>query len=257
MKIDLHIKELDSMKKYPKEIFYKGDLDLLSKVKVSIIGTRKPSKYSREITHQLSSTLTKHGVVVVSGGAMGIDATAHKGATSSNTICVLPTGINILYPKVNKSLLEDIQKKGLVLSQFDDNFKATPWSFVVRNELVVALGDVLIVVEAELDSGSMRSIEFAMKMKKEIYVIPQRLNESSATQKLLKDSKAKAIYNIEDFCKRFGTKEPIISNSNDDFLEFCKMRPTYDEALKKFPQRVFEAELSGEIEITNGLVITK
>jgi len=88
---------------------------------------------------------------------------------------VLPCGINIKYPAINKNLLCDIEKQGLLLSQFKKDFKATPWSFVVRNELVVALGDVLIVAEAQLSSGSMRSVEFALKMNKDIFVLPHRV----------------------------------------------------------------------------------
>ncbi len=160
--------ELSSMKNYPSELFYEGDLGLLKKLKISIVGSRKPSKYSRIMIQKLSSLLSKKGICIVSGGAMGVDAVAHSSAGSSNTIAVLPCGINLRYPSINKKLLDDIQKNGLLLSQFDPDFKATPWSFVVRNELVVALGDVLVVGEAELNSGTMRSVEFALKMKKKI-----------------------------------------------------------------------------------------
>lgn len=253
-KIENKISELSSMKSYPSQLFYDGNLELLKSKKVSIVGTRKPSQYSRLLTHQLSSSLSKVGVCVVSGGAMGIDAISHKGAGSSNTIAVLPCGVDIKYPAVNKNLLSDIQTNGLLLSQFDLGFRATPWSFVVRNELVVALGDVLVVAEAELGSGSMRSVEFALKMGKEIFVFPQRLGESSATNGLLQEGKAKAIYDIEEFVSRFGAVE-ISHAKSDEFLEYCKTNPTYEEAIKKYPDRVFEAELSGEIKIENGKVI--
>ncbi|MEA2099677.1 MAG: DNA-processing protein DprA [Campylobacterota bacterium] len=252
-KITEDILELHSMKKYPSQIFFDGNLELLKKRKISIIGTRKPSKYSRALTHDLASSLSKRDVCIVSGGAMGIDAIAHLGATSSNTISVLPCGVDIKYPAVNKNLLADIQRDGLLLSQFDIGFRATPWSFVVRNELVVALGDVLVVAEAELGSGSMRSVEFALKMGKEIFVFPQRVGESGATNKLLEDGKAKAIYDIDQFCSLFGEIEAK-EVKLDDFTLFCKTNPTYDETLKKFPHRVFEAELSGEIKVKNGLV---
>ena len=158
------IAELSLMKSYPKKLFYDGNLELLNRVKVSIVGSRRPSRYSRLQIQKLSSSLSKSGVCIVSGGAMGIDAIAHFGAGTANTIAVLPCGVNIRYPSVNKNLLNDIQKSGLLLSQFDLDFRAAPWSFVVRNELVVALGDVLIVGEAELNSGTMRSVEFALKM---------------------------------------------------------------------------------------------
>jgi len=241
------------MKNYPPELYYDGNLELLNRVKVSIVGSRKTSKYSREQTHKLSSTLAKAGICVVSGGAMGADAVSHLGAGASNTIAVLPCGINIKYPAVNKNLLADIQNRGLLLSQFEKDAKARPWSFVVRNELVVALGEVLVVAEAELDSGSMRSIEFALKMGKEIFVFPHRLGESSATNELLKEGKAKAIYDIDKFVSRFGVLKGV-ETKKDSFFMYCDTNPTYEEALKKYPDKVFEAELNGDIEIKNAKV---
>ena len=252
-----NIKELSSMKKYPSKLFFSGNLELLSKTKISIVGTRKPSKYSREMTQKLASVLTKHNICVVSGGAMGIDAIAHSGATSSNTIAVLPCGVDIKYPSVNKNLLTSIETDGLLLSQFETGFKSRPWSFVVRNELVVALGEVLVVSEAELESGSMRSVEFALEMGKEIFVLPQRLGESGATNELLKSGRAKAIYDIDEFASRFSKIEPASNIYADDFLEYCKTNPTYEEALKKYPDRIYEAELSGEIDVINAKIIIK
>ena len=248
-----HILELEAMKSYPKELFYAGNLALLKRDKISIIGSRKPSKYSREITQKLSFSLAKAGVCIVSGGAMGIDAIAHLGAGATNTISILPCGINIKYPAVNKNLLTDIQNNGLLISQFEENFRAKPWSFVVRNELVVALGKVLIVSEAELNSGSMRSVEFALKMGKEIYVLPHRLGESNATQKLLHEGKAKVIYDIDSFVDQFSSRTPVYVEK-DDFSLFCETNPSYEDLVSKFPSRVFEAELNGEIEIRNAKV---
>ncbi len=252
-KVLQEIAELSSMKNYPKELNYLGNLELLSRKKISIVGSRKPTKYSREITQKLSLTLSKAGVCVVSGGAMGIDAIAHRSASSSNTISVLPCGVDIRYPAVNKNLLNEIESNGLLLSQFKDADKARPWSFVVRNELVVALGEVLVVAEAELDSGSMRSIEFALKMDKPIYVFPHRIGESGGTNELLKNNQAQAIYDIEEFVSSFTGRE-FKESVGDKFTEFCKTNPTYEETLQKFPSRVFESELNGEIEIRNGLV---
>jgi len=250
------ITELSSMKSYPSELFYEGRLELLKAHKISIVGTRRTTSYSKIMTHRLASSLSKHGVCIVSGGAMGIDAIAHNGAGSSNTIAILPCGIDIKYPAVNKKLLAEIEQNGLLLSQFAQGFKATPWSFVQRNEIVVALGDVLVVCEAELGSGSMRSVEFALKMGKEIFVLPHRLDESSATNRLLQEGKATAIYDIDAFVSRFAVTQ-FPHAKGDDFLEFCKTNPNYDEALSAYPQRVFEAELSGEIEIVNAKVFLK
>lgn len=253
MKLQQHIVELELMKSYPKELSYAGNLALLSSKKISIVGARKTSKYSRELTHKLALALAKRGMVIVSGGAIGVDAVAHSSAGAANTIAILPCGIEIKYPKINKNLLTNIEKEGLLLSPFQDDFKAAPWSFVSRNELVVALGDVLVVAEAELKSGSMRSVEFALKMGKKIFVFPHRLGESSATNKLLQEGKAQAIYDIEEFANSFVSLDKQVSYT-DDFLEFCKTTPTYEDALSKFPNRVFEAELSGEIVVKNAKV---
>lgn len=247
------IPALDAMKKYPSELFYKGNLDLLERPKVSIVGTRRPSIYTQNFTYNIAKALAKRGVCVVSGAAMGVDAIAHSGAGANNTIAVVANGLNIRYPVVNKELIESIENNGLTLSQFNDGFRATGWSFVVRNELVVALGDMLIVTEAELDSGSMRSVEYALKMGKEIFVLPQRLNESSGTNSLLREGKATAIVDVELFASRFG-QVASLDIQKDDFFYFCQALPTFDDTVAKFGDRVYEAELEGMVTIHNGIV---
>jgi len=248
------IPELDTMKKYPPQLFYEGNLSLLKRPKVSIVGTRRPSNYTRQFTYVLSKALAKRGVCVVSGAAMGVDTIAHEGAGSENTIAVVANGLDIRYPVINQSLIESIEQQGLMLSQFNDGFRATGWSFVVRNELVVALGDILIVTEADLNSGSMRSVEYALKMGKEIWVLPHRLDESLGTNKLLLEGKAQIIKDVENFASRFG--QAVQSDMlKDDFFYFCQTSPTFDETVKKFGDRVYEAELEGSITIHNGIVM--
>jgi len=244
---------LGTMKKYPKELFYKGNLDLLKRPKVSIVGTRRPSNYTRQFTYILAKALAKRGICIVSGAAMGVDTIAHEGAGASNTIAVVANGLDIRYPAMNKNLIESIENEGLMLSQFNDGFRATGWSFVVRNEVVVALGDILIVTEAELNSGSMRSVAFAQKMGKQIFVLPHRLGESSGTNYLLSRGEALAINDIEMFVASFGS-EVDDSLEKDDFFYFCQTSPTFDESLEKFGERVYEAELEGIITIQDGIV---
>lgn len=249
------VKELEDMKKYPNELFYDGDLELLNRPKVSIVGSRRPSKYSKTQINNLSSKLSNLGVCVVSGGAMGIDAVAHQGAGSQNTISVLPCGIDVRYPAVNKNLLNSIAKEGLLISQFGLGEKARPYSFVLRNEVVVALGDVLIVGEADEDSGTIRSVEFALEMGKDIYVLSHRIGESKGTNKLVQQGKAKVITDIDAFVySLYPDARPSLEKKGDEFTEFCKTNPSYEDAVSKFPSRIFEAELSGEIVIKDGFV---
>jgi len=252
--ISENIPALENMKKYPKELYGIGNLELLTRPKVSIVGTRRPSSYTKHFTYLLSQALSKRGVCIVSGAAMGVDAIAHNGAGFENTIAVVANSLNVRYPAVNRLLIEAIEKEGLMMSQFPETFKATPWSFVVRNELVVALGDVLIVTEADENSGSMRSVEFALKMGKKIFVLPQKLDESRGTNKLLSDGLAEPIYDVETFADIYGVSPKNDSIEKDEFFYFCQKSPTLDSAIEQFSNRVYEAELEGLIFIENGLV---
>ena len=248
-----HIPALESMKKYPPSLFYKGDTTLLHRPKVSIVGSRNPTIYTQNYTYALAKALSSRGVCIVSGAAMGVDRIAHEGAGVDNTIAVVANGVDIRYPAINRSLIEKIENEGLVVSQFNDGFHATGWSFVVRNELVVALGDILIVTQADINSGSMRSVEYAQKMGKKIYVLPHSLGESMGTNALLANGQAEAIYEIESFASQFG-KEVNGDMPKDEFFYFCQSSPSFDDTLVRFGDRVYEAELEGLITIHNGTV---
>jgi len=251
-KINHHILELESMKKYPSELFFKGNLELLKRKKIAIIGSRKPNQYAREQTHKISSKLSQAKICVVSGGAIGTDIIAHKAAGTDNTIMVAGTGLDKQYPTINKNVIQDIEKNGLVLSQFKVGTPSQRYNFPIRNELIVALSEVLIVMYADENSGSTRSIKYAQKMGKEIYVLPHRIGESNATNKLLEQGIAKAIYDIDSFIGKFTNfKEKYY----DDFLEFCKTNPLYEEAVTKYASKVFEYELMGKIEVKDAKII--
>jgi DNA processing protein len=248
-----HIAALDAMKRYPKKLHYRGNLALLKRPAVSIVGTRRASPYTLETIRKLARALASRGVCIVSGAAMGVDAAAHTGAGAENTIAVTGTGIDIRYPAINASMIRTIEQKGLVLSPFEKGSAPTHWSFVVRNEIVVALGEILVVGEAELRSGTMHSVRYAQAMGKPIYVLPHRMHESSGTQMLLQRGRAEAIYDIEAFAERFG-KATDTRVEKDDFFYFCQKRPTLDEALAVYGERVYEAELEGKILVRDGIV---
>ena len=252
-KINFHIDELMSMKKYPDELFFIGNCDLLKKRKVSIIGTRRPNSYSKEFTYKLASKLSNAGICIISGAAMGVDSIAHQGAGTNNTIAVVANGLDIRYPSVNKNLIIDIEKNGLILSAYKEKEKAKNYTFVLRNEIVVALSEFLIVTEADIDSGSLTSVNYALKMGKPVYTIPHRINESLGTQELIKKGLVKVIYDIDEFIYSIcGTKNESIK---DEVLLFCKNNPSYESAIEKFADRIFEYELEGKIKIENGKIV--
>lgn len=247
------IPELQSMKSYPKNLFYIGNDKLLQTPMVSIVGTRKPNSYTKEFTHKLSSKLSLAGITIVSGAAMGVDAIAHKACQNYQTIAVVANGLDIRYPSVNKNMICEIEKQGLVLSAYKEKQKARNYTFVLRNEIVVALGKVLIVTQADLNSGSLTSVDYALKMGKKVYTLPHRLNESLGTQKLVEKKLIEPIYDIDEFINLLVPKQ-VKEIQKDEFLLFCETSPLYDEAVYKYSDKVFEYELMGKIEIKNGKI---
>lgn len=252
-KLSFEIEEFKKLKTPPKEIFYRGDLKLLENRKIAIVGTRKPINYTKNQIIELSKKLSKIGITIVSGSAMGVDIIAQREAYP-NTISIMPVGLDKIYPKVNEKLIQSIYDNSLALSEYSDGFSATKWSFVQRNRLVVALSDILIVAEADLKSGSLTSVKVAKELKKEIYVLPHRLNESLGTNELLKKNQAKAIFDIDDFVNSLADKIEIEQKSKDEVLEFCYKNPIYEEAFQKFGDKLFEYELEGKITIENNFV---
>ncbi len=249
--IDFHIKELEDMKQYPRELFFIGDDSLLSKRKISMVGTRKPNQYTKNFTAQIAKKLSANKIVIVSGAAMGVDAIAHQNSLP-HTIAVVANGLDIHYPAINKNLIQQIEKESLVISQYREKSGARAYTFVERNEIVVALGECLIVTQADRGSGSLRSVEFALNMGKKIYVLPHRIGESDGTNDLLEKGLATPIYDIDLFLKDLGiTKEKEIC---DPILDYCAKNPTYDEAVVHFGGAIFEYELLGKIVISNGIV---
>lgn len=252
--ITFKIPELQSMKKYPKELFYIGNTKLLEKKKISIIGTRRPSAYTKEFTHKLASKLSSFDICIVSGAAMGVDAISHFAAGENNTIAVVANGLDIRYPSVNKNLISNIEKKGLVISAYKEGEKARNYTFVLRNEIVVALGDILIVTQADLKSGSLTSVNYALKMGKKVYTLAHRINESLGTQELVKKGLVEVIYDIDEFIQNITNKLPQ-TKSKDLVLEFCDTNPSYEEAILKFGDKILEYELEGKIKIENARIL--
>lgn len=248
--LNTHIKELESMKKYPKDIFYKGNPSLLNKRRISIVGTRKPSKYTAMFTHKLANELSKRDICIVSGAAIGVDAISHKAAGSSNTIAVVANGLDIRYPAINSRLIESIEYEGLVLSTYQKGEKPRNYTFVHRNEIVVSLGEILIVTQADEKSGTLTSINYALKMGKKVYTIPQRLEESIGTQKLLEKGLIEAIYNLDEFLDTFGSTDTKYTELD----KYLNTFPLYEDALKKYHNKIYELELEGKIIIENGYV---
>ncbi len=236
-------------------IFYSGNLHLLKKPKIAIIGTRTPNQYSKQYTAILSAQLSQSGFVIVSGGAIGIDTIAHLNS-ESNSILVSPVGLHQVYPRQNKALFKQIQTYGLLLSEYPDNASPRAYHFLERNRIIVALSDIVIIPQADLQSGSSSSARLCKALQKPLFVLPQRINESLGTQELLNQGDAKAIYNIESFVSTLSKTWNLTpqQKEQDGLLDFASNNGLFVEALQKFGNQVLEYELQGKIR-RNGLYI--
>lgn len=163
----------------PYVLFYEGDLSLMSRSSISIVGSRLPNEYAIDVLNQGFHYINKQ-TVIISGGAKGIDGLAHHNALLSDmkTICVCAHGLNRVYPKEHHLLFERIKKQGLLLSEYPLNTNSLPHHFIARNRIVCALGQKLLVMSGTLKSGTMWSVNYALEMNKEIVTIPHPINDS-------------------------------------------------------------------------------
>lgn len=245
--------ELLELEKPVRKLYYKGNLSLLDKPKVAIIGSRKMSVYTKNCVLDLASLLKQVGVCVVSGGALGVDIYAHQGAFPS-TIGVFANGLNQIYPKNNEKMIKQIYENALALSENEPDYTPQGYDFLLRNRIIIALSEAIIVAQADFQSGSLHSANLAVRLGKKVFVLPQRRNESDGTNSLLEQGKVRLINDFKAFASSFGD---LKAQKEDEILSFCKNGISIDEALKRFGDKIYEYELEGKIEICGVLVRAK
>ena len=146
---------------FPVIIYYKGDIGLLNtKNTCAIIGTRKPSLKALNVGFEISKKMTENGYVIISDLAEGCDTIAHKSCLDAGgkTIAIVGTGLDTVFPKSNKSLLDEILKKnGLVISEYPIGFKGASFSFAQRDRLQAACSDIVIPIQTSINGGTMHA----------------------------------------------------------------------------------------------------
>jgi DNA processing protein len=202
-------------------------LDLLAEEPaVTVVGTRRASPYGTEVAYALGRGLGASGVPVVSGLALGIDGTAHRGCLDGGgvPVAVVASGPDVVYPRRHRSLHERVRETGLVLSELPPGTDPYRWSFPARNRIMAGLARMTLVVEAADPSGSLITAEFAKDLGRCVAAVPGRVTSSLArgTNNLLKDG-ATPISGTEDVLDElFGVGVRPIGDSlpvpSDPFL---------------------------------------
>ena len=159
----------------PKRLYYKGNIDLLTKKILTIVGTRKATKYGFEVLNMLLQTYPIDlDICIVSGLARGIDTMVHRRCLELGipTIAVIAGGIENIYPISNTKLYNDICSRGLVMAEYDGKVDMHKGMFPMRNRILAGLSETTIVIEADIRSGSLVTANLALEFNRDVYVIP-------------------------------------------------------------------------------------
>lgn len=193
----------------PPLLYLLGNIELLNKHLISIVGARRPTPYGNQMAERLGKDLADRGLVVVSGLARGIDASAHRGALKSAagaTIGVLGCGIDVVYPKENKKIFEEIMERGVLISEFPMGTFPAPQNFPIRNRVIAGMGLGVVVVEGEQYSGSLITARLAMEFGREVFGVPGNVTQPSSfgPNQLIKQG-AKLVTSWEDVIEELPT----------------------------------------------------
>jgi DNA processing protein len=186
---------------------------------VALVGTRRASPYGTEVAYALGRGLGASGVPVVSGLAVGIDGTAHRGCLDGAgvPIAVLACGPDVVYPRRHRSLHERVRAAGLVLSELPPGTPPFRWSFPARNRIMAGLARMTVVVEAADPSGSLITSEFARDIGRSVAAVPGRVTSSVAngSNALLKDGAVPVLGTRDILDELFGVgmREPAVSRA--------------------------------------------
>lgn len=200
---------------------------------LSVVGSRKMTRYGENITDSVISAIAGEGITIISGFMYGIDAQAHNAAIEAGgkTIAVMPCGIDIIHPEYQVNLYNNIiQHKGMIVSEYPGNTPPALWTYPRRNRIIAGLSPILLVVEAGEKSGALITAKIAKKYNKKIFAVPGPLTSSVSlgTVKLIKNG-AGIFTDVQDILIEYGkTKKNELFSKK----EFYGLNRTQTKILK-------------------------
>ncbi len=234
--------QLLQLQNLPLVLYVDGDETVLTnELCISIVGARKASDYGQCVARALSSTMAETGFTIVSGGALGIDSAAHKGALDENgtTICVLGCGLGTNYLMENEPLRREIVNNGALITEFPPYAPANKTTFPLRNRIISGISLGTVVVEASERSGSLITARLALEQGKDVFAVPGDLVSSSflGTNNLIRNG-ATPVFSPNDvlesyysrFFEKLGNIKPF---PNDEILRRTQKYLTKQQENKK------------------------
>ena len=191
----------------PPLLYCKGRLSLLNSISIAVVGSRNASPQGEKNAEDFSQALSHQGYCIISGMALGIDGAAHRGALkgAGSTIAVVGTGMDIVYPARHRELAHQIAEHGLLISEFPLGTPSLAQNFPRRNRIISGLALGCLVVEANLQSGSLITARLAAEQGREVFAIPGSIHSplSKGCHRLIKQG-AKLVDNIQDIVDELG-----------------------------------------------------
>jgi DNA processing protein len=195
----------------PLLLYVQGDVSVLGLQAVAVVGSRRPTVQGSDNARAFAATLSQHGLVVISGLALGIDAAAHEGALGSDkaTVAVVGTGLDRVYPARHRDLAHRIAEHGAVVSEFAPGTPPLPENFPLRNRIIAGLSLGTLVVEAALQSGSLITARLALEAGRDVFAVPGSIHapQSKGCHALIKQG-AKLVESAQDILEELHLAGP-------------------------------------------------
>lgn len=268
----------------PPILYLKGNPDLLDSRCIGVVGSRSATVYGRRVAADLARRLSLRDFTIVSGMALGVDASAHEGALkgSGKTVAVLGSGLDVVYPRQNQHLYDRIAEQGVVISESPLGSQPEPFRFPARNRVISGISLGVMVVEAARRSGSLITARCAMEQGREVFATPGRIDSSNSegAHRLVKEG-AKLVHTVEDIMEEFPSAQyadpgpepeqeeesppPSLTREEENLLPFLDLYPqSFDEILTRSGLRAAKLnellcllELKEIVEILPGKMIQR
>ena len=229
---------LREIKSCPILLYYYGNLKVTFNPCAAVIGTRNCSSLGLKNSEKITKELVQNGITTISGCAKGIDASVHKNTIQSNgnTVAVLGTSLDSKYPYENVKLKEEIiEKNGLILSEYPPKTKTYAWHFPVRNRIISAMSDCVIVVQSKEKSGTILTAKKAIEYGKKLFCMPPSdiFDENSKGVKKCLEEGGKILIGIEDILNIYKTLK-YKPTKQKDIKDFTEKKPDKKRIPEKF-----------------------
>ena len=221
---EIYPEQLRKIKNPPKQLYLKGNIELLKQNCIAIIGSRSCTKNGENLAKKFASELSGQGLTIVSGMAKGIDAIVHRKTIDENgkTIAVLGSGLNYIFPKENEGLYYDILKSGgLIISEYSPNVEPNSKMFLERNRIVSGISIGILVIEAMDRSGTSVTARLATQQGRKVFVLPHEIEDihGKETNKLIRKG-ATLITSTQEIIEEF------------EFLSFKEINDNKTKAIR-------------------------